>query len=80
MSYVRRIKMINRSEVERFFMAVFAVCLSLFGALVFFDPVFNSRKYGVQVNFGECHQIIGLAMSSMGGIFIYLMARKKGPE
>lgn len=61
-------------------MMAFAICLSLFGALVFFDPIFNSRKYGVQVDFGEYHRIIGFAMSSMGGVFLYLLERKEGLE
>jgi len=70
--------MINRSKLDRFFIAIIAICLLLFGLSVFFDPIFISRKFGFQINFGEHHQLIGFATASIGGIFLYLLLGKNG--
>lgn len=69
--------------IDRVFIIVTAVCLVLFGIFVFLDPVFVSRKYGVQINFGPYHTLIGIGLAVCGAAILYAVLnsrRKRRPD
>lgn len=61
----------DEQKLDRFFMLILGICLVFIGAFIHFDPVFYSRKYGVQFNLGEHHKLIGFAISVFGGYILY---------
>lgn len=69
--------MINRKKIDQISLIIIGVCFLLFGAHVYFDPIFYSRKHGMQFDFEEYHKLIGLFISLIGLIFLILIFRKK---
>ena len=71
--------MIDQYKVNQFFMVITGISLLIIGTFVFFDPIFFSRKFGVRINFGEYHRLIGVAIGAGGGIVVYgtLTAKRK---
>lgn len=69
--------MMERSGIDRFFIMLTGFILLLFGLHVFFDPVIYIRKFGLQINLGEYHKLVGFILSSSGGLVLYLMLKKK---
>ena len=52
------------------------LAISVFGMKVFIQREFDTFKYGV-VNFGENHQLIGVAILIFGGFIIFSGLKKR---
>lgn len=48
---------------------------TLFGVNIFFDPEYDSLKYG-KLNYGEGHQLFGLFSMALGGLAIFSVFKK----
>lgn len=69
--------MLSAPELQRFAKFIVAICMVIIGIDIYLDPVFYSRMYGVQINFGQLHKLVGGIVVLIGGFILYFAYKDK---
>ena len=68
--------MIDEYKISRFFAVIVSLGLVAIGVSVVWDPIFVARNYGMRINFGTYHKVIGSAIVLAGVLLFYFSVAK----